>query len=482
VKIEFPFLLVSYPDRTRESDCACAEQGVFFSTSDGFSESDCACAVGEGLDAPPPSAAGRWVLPPTLYRVPLPNGRQLVFNPVRSGAVAVLDKGASAHPRSFTYPYPSTGPLSRRLAALGILVPQEETRRTPFLPPPTLTAWLHLTTRCNLRCAYCYAPRGGIDMSPDVGRAAVDAAFRSALAHGFTVVKIKYAGGEPTLNFSTVQAVHTYAQQRAIRLGIGLDAVLLSNGVALTPSMLEWLQEEEVRLAISLDGMGPAHDRQRPRAEGKGSFEIVVATVDRARAVGLLPHLSVTVTRHNVDRLPEVIAFALDRGLTFNLNFVRPVPGTPDLMPSAKRLIAALRAVVKMMEQHPPHRRIIDGLLDRCDLTGPHRYPCGVGHSYLVVDPRGAVARCHMEMHTRVSTVWEEDPLEAVRATEVGVRNLPVEAKDGCRNCLWRYICAGSCPLLARRLVGREDVRSPYCEVYRTILPELVRAEGMRLL
>ena len=98
------------------------------------------------------------------------------------------------------------------------------------------------------------------------------------------------------------------------------------------------------------------------------------------------------------------------------------------------------------------------------------------------MNPWGGVARCHMEMEEEVCTIWDEDPLEAVRQTETGFRNSLVDEKESCRDCPWRYVCAGGCPLLARWLTGRDDAPSPYCDVYRTVLPELLRAEGLRIL
>ena len=420
--------------------------------------------------------------PPRLYRAPFLDGHHLVFNPTGSAGVVVLNEPAAHILDSYAMPAPLADPTARQLAALGLLTPTSATEHAIRSTRHTLTLWLHLTTRCNLRCAYCYAPRGNIDMSPEVGRAAVDAALRSAQAHGFAAVKLKYAGGEPTLNLSTVRAVHAYARGRATEAGLELREALLSNGTTLTPPVLKWLRDEEIRLSISLDGIGPAHDRQRTAANGAGSFIPVAAAVDRALALGLLPHLSITVTVRNVGGLAEAVAFALKRGLPFNLNFVRPVPGASDLSPTPGQLIAGLRAALAEVERHLPPYRLIDGLLDRCDLSGPHRYPCGAGHSYLVVGPWGGVACCHMQMERTVGSVWDEDPLATVRGVRDDFRNSPVDEKEYCRDCCWRYVCAGGCPLLARWRAGRDGIPSPYCEVYRALLPELVRVEGLRLL
>lgn len=371
--------------------------------------------------------------------------------------------------------------IAHGLATLGLLVPADSTAFISH-PSPLLTLWLHITARCNLRCAYCYAPKSNTDMSPAIGRAALEAAFRSAQIRTFRGIKIKYAGGEPTLNLPTVRAVHAYAQELAAKTGLGLREVLLSNGTLLTSETLRWLRDEGIRLSISLDGIGEAHNRQRASAGGGGSFSLVAESIERALALGLSPHLSVTVTAYNVGHLAEVAAFALERGLTFNLNFVRPAPEQLGLMPTSEQLIAGVRSALVEIERRSPPYPLMVGLLDRCDLSAPHRYPCGAGLSYLVVNPQGGVARCHMEIEREVCTVWDEDPLEAIRETEAGFNNGPVDEKETCQDCLWRYICAGGCPLLARRLPSRDDGPSPYCDVYRTLLPELLQIEGVHIL
>ncbi|MGC8945512.1 MAG: radical SAM protein [Anaerolineae bacterium] len=476
-----------------EQDCACSADVPSVGVSaapEPRAETDCACAPAVASIYGGLPASGLWSLPPSLYRAPLPDGHLLAFNPTGPAGVVVLNGPAAWVLDSFAAPAPLTDPTAHQLAALGLLAPthttESPTRNTPHaFTFHVLTLWLHLTTRCNLRCAYCYAPRGQADMPPEVGRAAVDGAIRSATTHGFRALKLKYAGGEPTLNLPTLRAVHRYARARTAEAGLELREVVLTNGTVLTPGLLEWLRDEGIRLAVSLDGLGPAHDGQRASDDG-GSFARVAAGIEQALALGLHPHLSVTVTACNVDGLAEVAAFALDRGLPFNLNFVRPAPGRPDLTPEPERLIAGLRAALAEMEQRLQSASgnwpsAICHLLDRCDFSAPHRYPCGAGHAYLVVSPEGRLARCHMEMERTIGTVWEEDPLAAVR-TQDGFRNPPVEEKEECRECPWRSICAGGCPLMAQWHRGTPAAPSPYCAVYRAVLPDLLRLEGLRMM
>jgi uncharacterized protein len=480
IEHELPQVIWEPPTEDGEQDCACAVDVPRVwagEPSAEAAETDCACASASLSSQAAPPAGALWRLPPALYRAPLPDGRQATFNPAGPAGVVVLNGPAARLLEGFATPAPLTDPTARQLAALGLLIPARATERATRDTSHTLTLWLHLTTRCNLRCAYCYAPRGDERMTAETGRAAVDAALRSALAHGFRAVKLKYAGGEPTLNFHVAQHVHAYARLAAARAGLDLQEVLLSNGVALTQEMLDWLHAEDVRLSISLDGLGASHDLQRPSLSGGESCQHAVRAVDNALARGVRPYISVTVTAYNVDALPMVVAFALERDLSFNLNFVRPLPGGPHLSPSPERLISGLRAALAVIEGRLPRRRLVDGLLDRCSLAGPHTAACGAGCSYLVVDPQGRVAWCHMEMGRVVSSVWEEDPLQAVVAAGEDLHTAQTDLE--CNRCLWRYVCAGGCPLVAHRMGGG---RSPYCEVYRAVLPDLLRLEALRLL
>jgi uncharacterized protein len=322
-------------------------------------------------------------------------------------------------------------------------------------------------------------------MDEVTGRAAVDAVFRSAIRHRFRAVKLKYAGGEATLNFPLVVALHHYAKTQAAEYGLHLREVVLSNGVGLTTAMIDFLRDENIRLMISLDGVGAAHDMQRVFANGKGSFLQVSRAVDRAIARGLFPHLSITVTAHNADSLAEAVAFALDRDLLFNLNFFREnecATNLNDLRADETRLVAGMRQAFAVIEQRLPRRSLIGALADRSAFNSPHDRACGAGHSYLVIDEKGGVARCQMEIEKTVTDVFAEDPLLAIRTAGEGFRNIPVDDKAGCRECEWRYWCAGGCSLLTFKLTGRSDVKSPNCNIYKALYPDVLRLEGLRLL
>jgi uncharacterized protein len=466
---------------------------------------DCACLDYHRRPAPlqvvaMPDVA--WRRPAAIYSAPLSAGGEqymLAFNPRTGQLPAVLSQAAATLWERFATPThlgaviesSDTAPAETRqavkhLAALRLIEPEAAgASRTCADTPTTLAAWLHVTNACNLQCAYCYLCKTHEAMSAETGRQAVEAIFRSAQIHGFRAVKLKYAGGEPTLNFGRVLEMHQHARNLAQEHGLILDGVVLSNGVSLSERILDAMKANELRLMISLDGLGAMHDAQRVFPDGQGSFAWVERGIARAMERGVTPDISIVVSDRNAAGLPELMAWVLERDLPFGLNFYREndcSASQQDLQLSEQRIIDALRAAYGVIAENLPRRSLMGSLLDRANLAAPHQHTCGAGRNYLVIDHHGQVSKCQMDMNHAVSSISAPDPLHDVRADQDGLQNLAVEDKEGCRECAWQHWCTGSCPLYTYRATGRYDIKSPNCAIYQALFPDALRLEGLRLL
>jgi uncharacterized protein len=446
------------------------------------------------------SISALWELSKNISRFSFSDSYILVCLPDLESGVIVLNDTAHLVLDSFTeptsldkfqvripeFPAQEAGGVAEKFALLGLITPSSSPKPlVNNLPSYVITSWLHLTDRCNLRCSYCYLPHVREDMSPETGRAAIDATFRSAIANGFKQVKLKYAGGEPLLRFPLIVELHRYAQSLAEEHGLGLEGVVLSNGTLLTAEMVETLKLLGLRLMISLDGLGQYHDSHRPYAGGRGSFADVAEAVDLALANGLTPNISVTVSSRTAEGLPEVMAWILERDLPFSLNFYREnelSASHEDMRLDEQKIINGMLAAFRIIENNLPRRPFLGGIVDRANLSASHTHTCGVGQNYLVFDQNGQVAKCQMNIRKPVTDVHAADPLAFIRADQVGIQNLHVEEKEGCKTCEWKHWCAGGCPLATYRATGRYDVKSPNCNIYKALFPEALRLEGLRLL
>jgi len=322
-------------------------------------------------------------------------------------------------------------------------------------------------------------------MDESTGRTAVETIFKSAVKHGFTAVKLKYAGGEASLNHRLVVKLHAYARELAVQSGLRLYATLLSNGVSLQDELIQVCKSEDIRVMISLDGLGDRHDVQRPFVNGKPSFRFVERTIAGLIEQGCPPHLSITITNRNADGLAALVRFALEHDLTFSLNLFRDndcAASFPDLRYEEQTMIEALLAAFDVIESNLPRWSVLGAVLDRGQLLQPRQRSCGVGQDYVVIDQRGQVAKCHMEIERTLGSVFADDPLQLVRNDKNTALNLLVDEKEGCRDCTWRYWCSGGCSVATFRATGRYDIKSPNCSIYKAIYPAALRLEGLRLL
>lgn len=371
-----------------------------------------------------------------------------------------------------------------KMLGLGLLVPERTASTCQVEREATLCCWLHLTDRCNLRCDYCYLSHHGVDMPAQVGYAAIEAVARSAQAHGYRRIKLKYSGGEPLLRFSLLTQLHLYAQAVASQYDLDLDGVVLSNGTLLTPEMLKIMRALNVRLMISVDSLDPSFG-QRPYSSGATSGADARQAVDMALDHGLVPNISITVSNRNAPHLAELVAWILERDLPFGLNLYRSNDLSSrhgDLELQEEVIITSMLTTFETIAANLPQRSLLASLADRVNLSRPHLRPCAAGHSYLVVDQHGQVAKCQMDMGNAVTDVHDRDPLAAVRRSSPGMSNPAVTDKPGCQSCRWRFWCAGGCPLVAHRATGQYAQKSPNCNIYQALIPEVLRLEGLRLL
>lgn len=463
----------------------------------GQCDCDCACVLDLPATAPVRATGDLELRKAPVYPFPLDGGWQVVFNPKGPVGVVALNAAAQGVLNSLgettrldclptCLPGLSPDTVEQAVSSLvqvGLLQPVDVTlpvRRTSS----TLSAWLHISEACNLRCPYCYVPKRPRQASAGMGQRTVDRLVELGRRHGYTTVQLKYAGGEPTLNFETVWAVHEHAVRTTAQAGLKLKEVLLTNGVDVTDAMLDSIAEAGMKLMVSLDGGPAAHRQTRRRPDGRQTYDLVVSTMDRAVARGVHVDVSITLTALNLEGVPDAVAFALGRRLPFSLNFYRECQTgrklaqavLSHLQPDPERLIDVVRQALALVEAEPAYPLPLTGILDRARLDVPHYRPCSAGNDYLAVDPDGYISACQMLLEEPWAHLEDEDPLLAVRARgETTFR--PVQDHAECSQCQWQTACSGGCPLLRDTLLNRA-----YCRAYQVLLPELVRLEGKRLI
>jgi uncharacterized protein len=155
-------------------------------------------------------------------------------------------------------------------------------------PPVALSQFvLKVHSRCDLACDHCYVYEAAdqswrgrpMVLSADVAAQAAQRIAEHARVHSLGAVQVVLHGGEPLLagRSRLEQIIGTL---RAATHGIcHLDLRIHTNGVLLSEAFCELFVRHHVKVGISLDGDRVANDRHRRYADGRSSYDKVIAAI-----------------------------------------------------------------------------------------------------------------------------------------------------------------------------------------------------------
>lgn len=347
--------------------------------------------------------------------------------------------------------------------------------------PDLLSIWFQMTDSCNLRCKYCYVPKVPRFMNLETGKKAMDMAFVTAMNYNYKKIKIKFAGGEPLLNFGLIKKVIDYGYGLSIQHSIQIQFSIVTNGTLLNEKIIDYLKSRNISVGISLDGIGEIHDMNRPTVEGTGSFNEVVKGLLLLKEHGINFNASVVITKNNVSQLIPIADYLLSRNIPFVFNIVRDNDNSVNgLSPKHSVLIKKFKELYRFIEINYPECGFLEKLCDTIIKFKARKYSCGSCQNYFAVSSDGKISTCQMNP-CAASNLDDEDPLKKLRSTEQAKYNL-IENKTDCSFCSWKNLCGGGCTLLSRRAYGKYGTKSPLCSIYKKLIPELILLEGKRLI
>ena len=387
--------------------------------------------------------------------------------------------------------------LLRHLWQVGLLEVDGRSRwpadlfaRGPLFRPSYLVE-IHLTSRCNLACRYCFARSGpqGWDLPEELAEEAIDL----ALAFPANDLTIEFAGGEPLLRFPLLKRlIERIELASAVRPQPVLIAVQ-TNGLLLEKEVLEFFARHPgVEVGISLDGPRHLNDFARVDAHGQGRHAAIENAARAAVSLwGKQAGALAVIHSASVSHPRELAVYLASLGLgkmRFN-PMVRlgrgKAEGASLAISPAQYLFFMQRMLEYLAETAAFEESNLEALVRNLILKSREyrcmRSPCRAGYDYLVVTPRGDLYPCARFIHNQdlfLGNLSDGQGLEGrfMKSRLVGdMANRIVSRLPECRDCLWGHFCEGGCALAAQSVSGTLDAPDPFCEFYRGIYPFLIQ-------
>ncbi len=170
-------------------------------------------------------------------------------------------------------------------------------------PAGPVVIW-NLLRRCNLTCKHCYSISADKKFPGELGTEEIRQVMADLKAFG--VPAIILSGGEPLLH-PDIFDIATHAKQ------LGFYTGLSSNGTLINTNNISAIAATGFNyVGVSLDGIGPTHDRFR-RLDG--AFDAAMRGIRLCKARDIKVGLRFTLTQDNAAELPQLLRLLDDEGI-----------------------------------------------------------------------------------------------------------------------------------------------------------------------
>ena len=360
--------------------------------------------------------------------------------------------------------------------------------RKPFVPGAPFQVVWNITRACNFKCLHCYE-NAGSKGSDELPTREIFLGLDKLSRLGVPVIAL--SGGEPTVHPDIVGIVR-HAHDR------GMFPAMATNGWRFRDAdFVKRLKRAGLGYAeISIDGVNPeTHDEFRGV---EGSWDAAVTAAKNCVDQKLMTVIATTVTKKNLDEIPDLIGFCRDLKVDWLMlfNFVPTGRGKDvidmDLEPREREALLELAyrettngGKLQILSTAPQFARVAKTLstdhtkelipthfmnptYDNSKLKGLADFigGCGAGRFYLSIEPNGDIYPCVFFPHrpeTLVGNIARDDLDPLWRRNELLAKLRDKDAlKGNCGTCDNRFICGG-CRARAVNYTGDPLAADPGC-------------------
>ncbi len=334
---------------------------------------------------------------------------------------------------------------------------------------------LHVAHDCNLRCTYCFASQGDFKgkrvlMPFEVAKKAIDFVVKSS--GNRRNIEIDFFGGEPLMNLDVVKKTVDYARSLEEENNKHFRFTLTTNGLGLTPDVMNYLDETMDNIVLSHDGRPSVNDYTRKAINGGGSYEFITPKIVEMAKLreeqGKDYYVRGTYTGCNLDFSEDVLHLnslgiksisiepvVTDENSEFGIN--------KEDLPQLKKEYDKLAKLALDGEFRFFHFNLN---LDQGPCLYKRLSGCGSGTDYLAITPEGDIYPCHQFVSNPDFKLGNLD--EGLTNTKIleQFKQANLVNKIKCKSCWARYFCGGGCH--ANNFNFTKDLLEPYeisCEL-----------------
>jgi uncharacterized protein len=333
---------------------------------------------------------------------------------------------------------------------------------------------------CNFACTYCYQNEYS-NTKMELSKEVIDVFFKYINAEFAGRKKyLTVFGGEPLMNSPKQKELITYLLSQANEAK--LEVCFVTNGYSLE-EYIDILKLGHIReIQVTLDGKGSVHDKRRFLKGGGATFDKIVNGIDACLQNSLPVNLRMVVDKENIEGLPEMAQFAIDKGWTKKPLFKTQLGRNYELhhcQATSEKLfsrISLYETIYDLVKLHPhiiefykPAYSVSKFLAENGSLPDPLFDACPACKTEWAFDYTGNIYSCSATVGKAGESLGTFFP-EVSRIDEMinAWENRDVTSIPECSACNMQLACGGGCGSVAKNRTG--SICSTDCRPVKELL------------
>lgn len=298
------------------------------------------------------------------------------------------------------------------------------------------TAYIELTTACNLRCSACYN-RSGEGLATEIPLEKLVPALET-LEHDLQVNRFMFSGGEPLLYSGLAELLSTIERMP------DYSFMFSTNGTVHSEQFITaYMNMPHLNIQVSLDG---SCEKINALSRGAGTYGQALRFFEKLRMPTKKPRVKMVVTRSNVADIESFYRLVLEIGGIPEFAYVtergRATDGWENMSLSANEKVSVVQQIESMNKKTGA-----EAFLPLCDIGCPLSEEAAPLSMY--IKPDGRVYPCQMldEDEFLLGNIFalDIDSFAKVRKKTAQTAKKRESMDYSCHSCFMRGFCKRGC-------------------------------------
>lgn len=318
-----------------------------------------------------------------------------------------------------------------------------------------ISPWIFTTTRCNLKCPYCYVKQGNEDMDRKTYQKINDVFLKMLESGEKETVIYRIAGGEPLIVFDKW---FSYTEEFIDKANGNGHVSVITNLTILTDEMLKYFKDTRYSFGVSLDGFSYS----KPFHDGKSSAYAVKENIEKLIDNGNKNiDISTVIDKNSFLDIEKLAEWIADRDLNWGIYLDHFFCGEMPLDLIVEKMISVIDILCNKGYD-------IYNKMKFSNISINSSYEgCTAGEKLIAIYVNGDIFPCQTTVYgEKICNIFDDKSIvEEFKKQKKYRLGYNYSLPEKCKNCAISDICGGGCK------ENNKEINKNYtCDILKAVI------------